>query len=78
MIHPEGLPDSREIQTPITQAEIALQGFELDDIELHGIRAKRELAMRAIDPDQIEFAARLLTAIQPGDDKDPKSGPLQS
>lgn len=69
MTHPEGLPNSREIKNPITEADIELQSIEIDNEEE---RARRILAREAINPEQVEYVARMLVATGQKDDKDAK------
>jgi hypothetical protein len=63
--HPEGLPASKEIQTPITLAEIEWQKQQLDNIDAALERGKRQLEAEMVmaDPETIKFLTDVLTHI---------------
>ena len=60
MNHPENMPSPDTIEHPISQAEIAKQGHEL---ESHDVRAKQLIAHQALitDPESIKAVGELLT-----------------
>ena len=63
--HPEGLPASKEIQTPITLAEIELQKLQLDNIDAALERRRRQLEAEMVmaDPETIKFLTGVLTHV---------------
>jgi len=60
MSHPENMPSPDSIEHPISQAEIAKQGHEL---ESQDVRAEQLMAHQALiaDPESIKAVGELLT-----------------
>jgi hypothetical protein len=69
MTHFEEHSFPADIQGSITEAEIALQQVELDNIDAARKRHQRILAAKALDPGAIEYIANLLTKEDPIQDK---------
>ena len=60
MNYPENMPSSENIKNPITEAEIAKQGYELDGRD---VRVSQLIAHQALidDPESVKILGDLLT-----------------